>query len=171
MNSESHKKNAILLTSSILKKISRSLSDNVNSATAVASTLSEKPFAESKRKRVIDLFIKSVSSYSAKLISVFDKSSWNSYKQNLSLKLSDSVAVVYKISATKELFIIRSISESDVKKKLFMLHWLQHKNLLFSYELYFFKDEILIVSELVTISLEKLTVACSDKVQLAAIIS
>jgi len=75
MNSESHKKNAILLTSSILKKISRSLSDNVNSATAVASTLSEKTFAESKRKRVIDLFIKSVSSYSAKLISVFDKSS------------------------------------------------------------------------------------------------
>lgn len=52
-----------------------------------------------------------------------------------------------------------------------MLHQLQHKNLLFSYELYFFKDEILIVSELVTISLKKLTVTCSDKVQLAAIIS
>lgn len=171
MDSESHEKNAILPTSSISGKVSRPPSDDVNSATAVAPTLSGKTFAGSKRKRGIDLPVKPVSSYSAGLVPVFDGSPWNSYKQDLSLELGGSVAVVYKIPATKELFTIRSISGPGVEEKLFMLRQLQHKNLFFCHELYSFKDEILIVSELAAISLEELTVARPDEVQLAAIIS
>jgi hypothetical protein len=171
MDSENYTNNAMLPTSSISGKLSRLSSGDVSSGTAIASTLSGKSFAGSKRKRVIDLPVKPVSSYSAGLVPVFDGSPWNSYKKHLRLELGGSVEVVYRVPATKELFTIRIISGSGVEEKLFMIRQLRHENLLSSHELYSFDYKFFIVSELTAISLEELTVARPDEVQLAAIIS
>lgn len=170
MASESHKDNAISSVGDVQGKVPRPISDISNSATPIVPTPSGKTFGRSKRKRLIDLPVKPVSSYSEGLVPVFDGSPWKSYKQDLSLELGGSVAVVHKIPATEELFTIRSISGPSAEEKLFMLRQLRHENLLISFELFSFKDEFFIVSELAAISLEELTVARPDEVQVAAII-
>jgi len=173
MDSESRPEIAALKSGGISGKESEPLSDDDTSALPDVPTSSRNSFSGSgsKRKRFISLPVKPVSSYSAGLVPIFDGSPWKSYKQHLSLELGGSIAVVYKIPATKELFTIRSVSGPRAEEKLFLLRQLRHKNLLVSLELFSFKDELFIVSEFAAISLEELTVARPDEVQLAAIIS
>ena len=169
MKPESHKEFAIPQSSANSGLASQPSSESTGSLTSLMPKPARKPVTSSIRKRYFDLPVKLVSSYDADLVPVFHGSPWKSYKQDLSLDQGGSVAVVYKTPATKELFTIRSISGPDAEEQVFMLRQLRHENLLVSHELYSFENKFFVVSELAAISLEELTVAGPDEIQLAAI--
>ncbi|KAH7111264.1 kinase-like domain-containing protein [Dendryphion nanum] len=120
--------------------------------------------------RLIDIPIKPLSSYGAVPIPLLEGSPWNHYQSCYSLELGGPIAVVRKISATKDLFTMHSFSSSGADKKLYMLRQLKHANLLASLEIFSFQDAHYVISEHTEVSCEEFIVARPDEIQLAAII-
>ncbi len=73
MNFESYSEIAASKSDNILEEILESLSNNDILTLHVVLTSSRNRFSKSKRKEFISLSIKSISSYSTRLISIFDK--------------------------------------------------------------------------------------------------
>jgi hypothetical protein len=69
----------------------------------------------------INLLINFLISYVPGPVPVMEGSPWNHYLKIYGLKLGGFIAVVCKIPAIDELFIIRSFSLPDVEKKFYML--------------------------------------------------
>ncbi|KAI9770969.1 MAG: hypothetical protein M1840_002673 [Geoglossum simile] len=110
------------------------------------------------------------STSSTALLPVLKGSPWDRYWKAYRLELGGSVVVVCKKPTTEDLFTIRSFSGPDADEKLYMLCLLQHDHLLLSYEIFSFEDTFYIVSECMAISLEDLTIARPNELQLAIII-
>ncbi|KAI9776696.1 MAG: hypothetical protein M1839_009423 [Geoglossum umbratile] len=128
-------------------------------------------YTASRRKKIPAIRLPiNPSNSSTELLPVLSGSPWDLYKKDFSIELGGSIAVVHKKPVTEDLFAIRSFSGQDTDEKLYMLCLLRHESFLLSHEIFFFEDTYFIVSEYMAISLEELTIARPDELQLAIII-
>lgn len=118
----------------------------------------------------INLPVTPADAYTDQLVSVKEGSPWKHYRNAYGLELGGYVAVVCKTPATSELYAMHSFSGSSSERKLYMLRQLKHRNLLRPEEIFSFEGSFYVISEYTAISLEDLTLARPNQIQLATIV-
>ena len=83
-------------------------------------------------------------------------SPWESYQADWRLGRHNTVTVAYKKSKQDQIYTVRGISKSQVRKNLEMIRQLHHKNLVPIHEVFASRQGFFIISPYMDISLERI---------------
>ena len=99
-------------------------------------------------------------------------SPWGSYSKDYRRQLGSSVVIIYKRSATSQLFAMKDITGSDTDHKVNVLQQIQHENLISAFEVFQFNNTTSIIFEYMAVSLDNINSSAlrPNELQIATII-